>query len=95
MGSGNTIQASDDDKEALLSRALSSAGLAVGRRVPRGTVPGGEAEAVHRGGGKYVSVIGSNGLFHHPDDRGVDTVNVQAIISFISAFTSLARTLSE
>lgn len=94
MGSGNTIQASDDEKEALLSSALSSAGLTVGRRVPRGTVPGGEAEAVHRGGGSYVSVIGSNGLFHHPDDRGVDTVNVQAIMNFISAFTSLARTLS-
>ena len=92
--SGTTIQASDEDSEALLVKALASAGVTVSRRVPRGTVPGGEAENVHRGGGRYVSVIGSNGLFHHPDDRGVDTVNVQAIMSFVSAFTSLARTLS-
>ena len=74
-------------REALISGALASAGLTVGRRVPRGTVPGGEAENVHRGGGRYVSVIGSNGLFHHPDDRGVHTVDLSAIASFVSAFT--------
>lgn len=90
---GNTIQASDDLGEASLSGALSSAGLTVGRRVPRGTVPGGEAEAVHRGGGRYVSVIGSNVLFHHPDDRGIHTVNVDAVARFVSAFTSVARTM--
>ena len=92
MASGTTIQASDDEREALLSKALAAAGLTIGRRVPRGTVPGGEAENVHRGGGRYVSVIGSNGLFHHPDDRGLHTVDLSTIASFVSAFTSVART---
>jgi hypothetical protein len=94
MGSGNTIQASDDDREAVISGALSAVGLTVGRRAPRGSVPGGEAAVVHRGRGRYVSVIGTNGLFHHPDDRGIHTVDVEAIARFVAAFTSVARTWS-
>ena len=92
MGSGTTIQASDDHSEALLSRALSSAGLTIGRRVPRGTVPAGEAAVVHLERGRYVSVIGTNGLFHHPDDRGLHTVDLGAIARFVDALTNVART---
>ena len=93
-GGGNTIQASDDELEAVLSRAMSDAGLGIGRRNPRGTVPGGEAEAVHRGGGRYVSVIGGNALFHNPADRGAVTVDVQALVRFTRAFGSLANELA-
>lgn len=93
-GGGNTIQASDDELEAVLSRAMSEAGLGIGRRNPRGTVPGGEAEAVHRGGGRYVSVIGGNPLFHNPADRGAVTVDVQALVRFTRAFGSLANELA-
>ena len=59
-----------------LAEAMQAGGLRVDRRVPRGTVPGGEAEAVHRGGGKYVSIIGRSALFHNPADRGPDAVDV-------------------
>ena len=69
----------DDDLDAMLSRALVSAGLSVDRRVPRGTVPGGGAEVVHRGGGRYVSVIGRNALFHNPEDKGPQAVDPRAI----------------
>lgn len=89
-----TVQASDDEREALLSQALTTAALTVSRRVPRGTVPGGEAEVVHRGGGRYVSVIGGSALFHHPDDRDATTVDAEAVAKFIRAFTSTARTLA-
>src|SRR5436190_3733941 len=93
-GSGNTIQASDDNRELVLSQALTAAGLGIGRRIPRGTVPGGEAEVVHRGGGRYVSVIGSNALFHHPEDRGVKTVDLNAIARFTKAFAAVADACS-
>jgi hypothetical protein len=92
-GSANTIQASDDEFESILSRAMAAGGLAISRRNPRGTVPGGEAETVHRGGGRYVSVIGSNGLFHNPDDRGVETVDLGAIARFTRAFAVVAEAL--
>lgn len=67
--------------------------LRIGRRNPRGTVPGGEAEVVHRGGGRYVSVIGSNALFHNPDDRGPEVVNVGEIARFAQMFATVARRL--
>jgi hypothetical protein len=94
LGSANTVQASDDEFEAILSRAMSAAGLAISRRNPRGTVPGGEAETVHRGGGRYVSVIGSNALFHNPADRGSDTVDVRAIAAFTKVFSEVATALA-
>ena len=90
----NTVQASDDAFEARLTTEMAPAGLSVDRRVPRGTVPGGEAEVVHRGGGHYVSVIGRNALFHNPEDRGATTVDPVVIARFVDAFTSMARALA-
>ena len=93
LGSGNTIQASDDEFEAVLSRAMTSVNLGIDRRNPRGTVPGGEAEVVHRCGGRYVSVIGSNALFHNPEDRGPKAVDLSVIARFTKAFAAIAETL--
>jgi hypothetical protein len=93
MGQGPTIQASDDEFEALLSRAMESMNLGIARRNPRGTVPGGEAEVVHRGGGRYVSVIGSNALFHNPADLGPDAVDLEEIARFTKVFSAVAERL--
>jgi hypothetical protein len=88
---GNTIQSSDDRSEAILVNAMSETDLPVDRRVPRGTVPGGEAEVIHRGGGRYVSIIGRSALFHNPDDRGTGAVDPEVIARFIDALTNVAR----
>jgi hypothetical protein len=90
---GTTIQASDDESEALLARAMGESDLGIGRRNPRGTVPGGEAEVVHRGGGRYVSVIGTNAFFHNPADRGPEVVNVDEIARFVRALADVARAM--
>jgi hypothetical protein len=90
---GNAIQASDDEFEDILNRAMTSENLRIARRNPRGTVPGGEAETVHRGGGRYVSVIGSNALFHNPADRGLNAVDLGVIARFTKVFASVAGTL--
>lgn len=91
---GNNIQSSDDRSEAILTKAMTDAGLRIDRRVPRGAVPGGEAEVVHRGGGRYVSVIGRNALFHNPNDRGSDAVDAKVIARFVDVFTAVATELS-
>jgi hypothetical protein len=91
---GNTIQASDDEMDTLLAASMTAAKLNIDRRVPRGTVPGGEAGVVHRGGGRYVSIIGRSALFHNPADRGAEAVDVEVIARFATAFTELARTLA-
>ncbi|MBZ5604254.1 MAG: hypothetical protein LAO79_18285 [Acidobacteriia bacterium] len=91
---GNTIQASDDEMEAVIAKAMTSAGLKIDRRVPRGTIPGGEAGVVHRGGGRYMSLIGRNALFHNPADRGPDAIDANIIARFAAMFTEVARQLA-
>jgi hypothetical protein len=95
MQPGATIQASDDAFELLLAGAMAAAGIGIARRNPRGTVPGGEAEVVHRGGGRYVSVIGANAMFHNPADRGAEVVDLDEIARFTEVFASVARALMQ
>jgi hypothetical protein len=91
---GNNLAASDDDFEAAASRAMTSSELRIDRRIPRGTVPGGEAAVVHREGGRYIALTGRNALFHNPDDRGPKTVDPTVIAKFIAAFIPVARTMA-
>lgn len=93
-GPGNILQASDDGFEAMLSLAMTASGLSVDQRVPRGTIPRGEAEVVHRGGGRYVSIIGRNALFHNPADLGPQAVSPNSIAKFIASFIAVARMLA-
>jgi len=82
--------------DSMMAQAMTSAGLRIDRRLPRGAVPRGEAENVHRGGGRYISIIGNNDLFHNTNDRAAAAVDPKVIERFASAFamvtTSLANT---
>lgn len=93
-GPGNNLQASDDEMETLMAEAMAKAGLRIDRRLPRGAVPRGEAENVHRGGGRYVSVIGNNDLFHNTTDRGVEAVDLAVIKRFAAAFAMVATSFA-
>jgi hypothetical protein len=90
----NGLQASDDEMESMMTAAMTGAGLRIDRRVPRGTVPAGEAKPVHRGAGRYVSIFGSNDLFHNPMDRGEDAVDLNAIERFAGASSMVAKSLA-
>jgi hypothetical protein len=94
QGPGNTVQASDDEMESIESAALTKAGFRIDRHVPRGNVPGGEAGVVHRGGGRYMSLIGQNALFHNPQDRGPEAIDTGAIARFGAAFSEIAKSLA-
>ncbi len=76
------LQAADDEIDAAATGCLKSVGMDVTMRAPRGSVPAGEAEAVHRGGGRYVSFIGGNALFHHVDDVGAGATDPATIARF-------------
>jgi hypothetical protein len=95
-GAGNHLQASDDAMETMLAEAMTGAGLRIDHRLPRGAVPRGEAFNVHRGGGRFISIIGSNDLFHNTQRSRAETVDLDVIERFAGAFataaTSLART---
>ena len=52
-----------------------------------------EAENVHRGGGRYISIIGNNDLFHNTGDRGPGVVDLNVIERFAQAFAMVATSL--
>jgi hypothetical protein len=91
---GVNVQASDDEMERAIADPIVAAGIKIDRRVPRGTVPGGEAGVVHRGGGRYLSIIGRNALFHNPGDRGAEAVDLKMIGRFAEVFGGIARGLA-
>ena len=94
QGPGNHLQASDDAMESMLAEAMTHAGLAIDTRLPRGAVPRGEAFNVHRGGGRFISIIGSNDLFHNTSDRGADVIDLDVIERFAGAFAAVATKLA-
>ena len=88
------LQASDDELEKLARRHLFRAGAPPFALTPTGSRPFGEARNVFDGGGRYLSLLGSNPLFHHPDDRWPDAVDIDKTLRLIEALTGLARELS-
>ena len=94
QGPGNNLQSSDDEMESMMAEAMTKAGLRIDRRHPCGAVPRGEAENVHRRGGRYISIIGNNDLFHNTSDRGTDVVDLNVIERFARAFTIVATSLA-
>ncbi len=80
--------------ESTIVEVMTDVGLRIDRRIPRRTVPGGEAANIHRGGGRYMSVIGSNDLFHNPNDRGPEAVDVKTVERFASAFAMVTKSLA-
>jgi hypothetical protein len=93
-GPANNLQASDDEMESMMVEAMNQAGLRIDRRLPRGAAPLGEAVNIHRGGGRFISIIGSNDLFHNPSDRGADAVDLKVIERFAGAFAMLAASFA-
>jgi hypothetical protein len=94
QGPGNNLQASDDEMESMMEAAMTKAGVRIDRRHPRGAAPRGEAENVHRGGGRYISIIGNNDLFHNTMDRGADAVDLKVTERFANAFATVAASLA-
>ena len=88
------LQASDD---ALFDRArgaLRAVGVTPDWETPVGERPGGEARNIFDGNGKYVSLLGGNGLFHHPDDHWPDAIDAEKTTRLAEAFSALAVSLA-
>jgi hypothetical protein len=55
--------------------------------------PSGETRDIHRAGGRYLTLVGSNRLFHLPQDRWPDAVDVAAIARIAAASAQMVLTL--
>jgi hypothetical protein len=88
------LQASDDGIEKMAGEALMRAGTPVEQRVPRGTVPAGEARNIHLGGGRYVSLLGTSPVFHSRADRWPKAVDAAALTRYAAAVSDLVMALA-
>jgi hypothetical protein len=61
---------------------------------PVGTRPFGEARNIHDAGGRYISLLGSNPLFHHPDDRWPHAVDMPRTLPLVRAIVDLVGNLA-
>ena len=61
---------------------------------PPDLVPSGETRDIHRAGGRYLTLVGSNPLFHLPQDRWPDAVDVAAIVRITAAASRIVLALA-
>lgn len=88
------LQASDDAIEQLALAAMTRVGTGQLQRVPRGTVPAGEARNIHIGGGRYVSLLGSSPFFHSQADRWPVAVDQAAVSRYATAVADVVVSLA-
>ena len=84
---GNVLwQASNKDYMNIGIKELASKGLDEVQAWPISSRPLGEARNIYDGGGQYISLLGSNSLFHHPEDRwpeAIDMAKLEKLNSFM------------
>lgn len=90
FGSQVRLQYSDDDAVKSLDPWLKQNGLTPSAITPIGQRPLGEARNVYDGQGRFVSILGGNGLFHHPADRWPEAVDLPVATKWVKAFMQLA-----
>ena len=89
-----SLQSASADLRQLIETELAHAGQALGVVAPKTLVPTGETRDVHRAGGRYVTLVGSNPLFHLPDDRWPHAVDAGAVTRVAAAAAALVVKLS-
>jgi len=89
------VASAQDELRRLAEDELGHAGQAADVLAPRTQVPAGETRDIHRAGGRYITLVGSNPWFHMPQDRWPDTVNVAAVARIASAAARIVLALTQ
>ncbi|MXY78945.1 MAG: Zn-dependent exopeptidase M28 [Chloroflexi bacterium] len=93
-GGALRCQASDEALLRLATTEMRQAGVAPESVAPLGRRPGGEARDVYDAGGRYVSLVGGNRWFHHPDDRWPHTIDIDKAERVVEAALAIAGELA-
>lgn len=88
------VQYSDEELGTLISHCTERYDVPVAGSVDGNMRPGGEARNIFDAGGNYVSMLGSNSLFHHPDDRMANNVDLNLAQRTSNAVAEIVRSLS-
>jgi hypothetical protein len=94
VGGELAILSTSEDLRALAAAQLARAGRPADRIAPKTLVPSGETRDIHRVGGRYVTLVGSNPLFHLPQDRWPHAVDAAAVARIAAAAAGLVVRLT-
>jgi hypothetical protein len=89
-----SIQSSDGPLREAMRTALTAFGQPPDTMAPLSQVPNGETKDIHRLGGRYVTLVGNNRLFHLPQDRWALSVDVAVIERVAAGATAMVRALA-
>ena len=94
VGGELSIQSTNDDLRGLAAAELTRAGQQPDHIAPKTLVPTGETRDIHRAGGCYVTLVGSNPLFHLPQDRWPHAVDASVVARVAAAASRLVVRLT-
>ena len=86
-----TVMSADDGLRGLASRELADVPHQL---APKSRVPSGETRDIHRAGGRYLTFVGSNPLFHLPQDRWPHSVDLPAVQRIAAAAARVVLALT-
>jgi len=89
-----TLLSNDEILRALAGKVLAGADQPQDVLAPATQIPSGETRDIHRAAGRYVTLVGSNPLFHLPQDRWPHAVDTPAIARIAAAAANLVTALT-
>jgi hypothetical protein len=93
-GGSLSVMSADGALRDGMQGALARPGVPPPVMAPTSMVPSGETRDIHRAGGRYVTLVGTNPLFHLPQDRWPHDVDVPMIERIAAAAARLAVELT-
>ena len=92
-GGALSLVSTGDDLRQLAGAEMERAGQPA-ELAPKTLVPSGETRDIHRAGGRYLTLVGSNKLFHLPQDRWPQAVDVAAVARIAAAAARIANAIT-
>jgi hypothetical protein len=89
-----SVMSAGEDLRALAAGELAQAGVPHALASPS-LVPSGETRDIHKKGGRYLTLVGTNRLFHLPQDRWPAAVDVAAVAAIAAAAARMTEVLAQ
>ena len=84
----NLVHASDDALERWAISTLEKEGITVHATAAHDSKARGEAGAIQRGGGRFVTVVSASNVYHNVNDRWPEAVDVGLLARYARAFAN-------
>src|SRR5438094_6582263 len=94
VGGQLSLVSPEDDLRELAQTELALSGRPPDSLAPKNLVPSGETRDIHRAGGRYLTLVGTNPFFHLPQDRWPHAVDAAAVARIAAAMARLSLRLT-